>query len=154
MNNLTKGFLAGAAGGVVGAGFKLICEAIVPPRPPGREAPPVLLVSHLLEKYKGHPLPEANTLPTTQAIHWSFSVLAGGLYGALAESVPLVTTGGGSVFGALLWAGAHQAALPALDLSPSVPALPVSEQINESLTHSLYGIVVEQIRRTVRKRLE
>jgi len=65
------------------------------------------------------------------AIHWSFSTLTGGRYGALGEGLPLAGQGRGTAFGLAFWVVAHELALPA------------SEQLNEAVTCASYGIVID-----------
>jgi len=94
--NLLKGLIAGAAGGVVGAGVKLICEQIAPPRAPGREPPPGILVSNILQARRGHGLDHAGKQKSAMIIHWTFSTLSSAAYGAAAEFFPWVTAGYGT----------------------------------------------------------
>ena len=147
---LGKGLVAGAAGGLVGAGAKLICEAIVPPRAPGREPPPGILVSNILQARRGYGLDKEGKKKAALAVHWSFSTLASAAYGALAEFFPAVTVGYGTVYGWSLWAASHESVLPLLHLTPPLSQVPASEQINEFISHGIFGACVEATRRVVR----
>ncbi len=140
--NLIKGFVAGALAGLIGAGFKLVCEMIISPRPAGRESPPVIMIANM----RGEPMYEREKPFAIHGIHWSFAAVVSGLYGALAEYIPLVKAGRGAAYGFLLWFVGHELALPALELSPPAQELPASEQINESVTHTMFGMVVEAAR--------
>ena len=147
---LGKGLVAGAAGGLVGAGVKLICEAIAPPRAPGREPPPGILVSNILQSRRGYGLDKEGKKKAALAVHWSFSALASAAYGGLAEFFPSVTVGYGTVYGWALWAASHELALPLPHLTPPLSQVPASEQINEFISHGIFGASVEAMRRIVR----
>ncbi len=152
--NLLKGLIAGAAGGVVGAGVKLICEQIAPPRAPGREPPPGILVSNILQARRGYGLDHAGKQKSAMVIHWTFSILSSAAYGAAAEFFPWVTAGYGALYGWAVWAGTHESVLPLLKLTPPLSQVPASEQINEFISHGIFGVSVEATRRFVRKQLK
>ena len=56
----------------------------------------------------------------------------------------------GVPFGLAIWLGFHEVALPLLHATPPLPELPLSEQINECITHCAYGFSVERTRRSLR----
>lgn len=149
--DLLHGAFAGAAGGLAGGIVKMLCERFAPPRPEGREAPPAVMMDRLAVARSGEHLTEDEKQSVTLTIHYAFSVLASAGYGALAEFAPVITTGFGTGYGLAVWAGAHEYALPRLDLTPRLPELPVSEQVNEAVTHALFGSVVEGVRRAIRR---
>ena len=64
-----------------------------------------------------------------------------------------VTVGYGTVYGWALWAGSHESTLPLLHLTPPLSQVPASEQINEFVSHGIFGASVEATRRFVRKRI-
>ncbi len=138
------GILAGAIGGVFAGAVKLGCEVVVSPRGPGRLPPPDVLIS----KFTHEPAAHAASL----AIHFAFSTLAGALYGGLMESVAFVGLGMGTAYGLAVWIGFHEVLLPLLGLTPPVPQLPASEQIDEALTHGIWGWTIEVFRRDLRDR--
>ena len=51
----------------------------------------------------GHELQEREKKPAGAAVHYAFGTATGGLYGALAEVIPEVTTATGVPFGAAFW---------------------------------------------------
>src|ERR1700678_3383231 len=106
--SLFKGFLAGAIGGLVGAGAKAAAEAVYPPRTQGQIPPPAVLANRISDR----PLTEKEEEVSVRAIHWGFGALVGGIYGALAEYQPTITNRLGASFGLTLCGTRHPSALP------------------------------------------
>lgn len=145
--SLMKGFLAGAIGGLVGAAAKAAGEAVYPPRTLGQIPPPAVLVNRLSDR----PLSEEEEEASVRAIHWGFGALAGGVYGALAEYQPVVTGRLGATFGLTLCGITHASALPMMGLTESPTNQPAREHASELVTHAIYGVTTELVRRLVRK---
>jgi putative membrane protein len=137
--SLFKGFLAGAIGGLVGAAAKAAGEAVYPPRTQGQIPPPAVLVKE--EEV------------SVRAIHWGFGALVGGVYGALAEYQPAVTGRLGANFGLTLCGITHASALPMMGLTESPENQPAREHASELVTHAIYGVTTEVVRRLARKAL-
>ena len=85
------------------------------------------------------------------AVHYSFGTLTGGVYGALAELQPAVTRGVGAPFGAALWLGADEVAVPAFHLSEPPLEHPPSVHAKALAAHLVYGLTTETVRRMVRQ---
>jgi putative membrane protein len=83
-------------------------------------------------------------------VHYAFGAATGGLYGALAEVAPEVTTGAGLPFGAVFWAVADETAVPLLGLSKGPTEYPVSIHVYALASHLVYGVTAEATRRVVR----
>jgi putative membrane protein len=145
--SLTKGFVAGAVGGLVGAAAKAAGEAVYPPRTLGQIPAPAVLVNRMVD----HPLTEKQEEVSVQAIHWGFGALVGGVYGALAEYQPVVTRRLGANFGLTLCGIMHASALPMMGLTESPENQPVREHASELVTHAIYGVTTELVRRIARK---
>jgi hypothetical protein len=84
------------------------------------------------------------------AFHYAYGVSMGAVYGAAAEAAPVATAGAGMPYGALIWLGADEMAVPALGLSKS--SFEYSPSINAAAlaAHLVYGVVLESVRRSVR----
>jgi putative membrane protein len=147
--SLFKGFLAGAIGGLAGAAAKAAAEAAYPPRTQGQIPPPAVLVNRL----SAQPLSEEAEVASVRAIHWGFGALAGGVYGALAEYQPVVTGRLGLTFGLTLCGITHASALPMMGLTETPENQPVREHASEVVTHAIYGVTTEVVRRLARKAL-
>lgn len=148
-HSLIKGAVAGLVGGLIATGAKTVAERIYPPRTHGEPEPPDVAV----EKLGGDRLPSTNKKVETEALHWGFGALAGAAYGVIAEVYPQVTAKNGITFGMTLMAFAHEGALPALGLSAEPKDQQPREQRSEMVTHVVYGIVAETVRKIVRKAL-
>lgn len=83
-------------------------------------------------------------------VHYTFGALMGGVYGALAEELPVTTVGFGTGFGTALFAGADLVAVPALNLSGSSGDQPVSSLATPFAAHLVYGATTEAVRLLVR----
>lgn len=85
--------------------------------------------------------------------HYAMGVSAGAVYGALAEVLPEATAGFGLPFGAAVWAVADEGIVPALGLSKSPTAYPLSIHAYAFASHLVYGLTTEAVRRTLRDAL-
>ncbi len=83
-------------------------------------------------------------------VHYAFGGLMGGLYGGLAECSPAVRSGFGTAFAGALFVGADLVAVPALKLSGSSADAPVSSLATPLAAHLVYGMTTEAVRRIVR----
>jgi putative membrane protein len=146
---ILKGAVAGMVGGLAGAGAKVLAEKLFPPRVQGQTPPPVVLA----EQVAGHSLPESQKMAAMHTIHWGFGAAAGAAYGALAEIEPSVSTWKGAAFGIALNRLTHESILPRMGLAAHKDEQPTQERISEWVTHAIYGIFTDAVRRAVRERL-
>lgn len=84
-------------------------------------------------------------------VHYAFGTLTGALYGALAESIPVVTAGRGSGYASALFVFGDEIAVPALGLSGPISESPLSSHIFALCSHLVYGFALENVRRRVRQ---
>jgi len=98
-----------------------------------------------------HQLQESEKKAAGAAVHYAFGVASGGLYGALAEVVPQVTTAAGLPFGAAFWLIADEVSVPLLGLSKGPTEYPLSTHIYSLASHLVYGVSTELSRRAVRQ---
>jgi hypothetical protein len=87
------------------------------------------------------------------AAHYAMGVTSGGIYGAMAELVPVTTAGAGLPFGAAVWLVADEAVVPALGLSKAPTEYPFSTHAYAFTSHLVYGLTTELVRRVVRRAL-
>ncbi|HWG59966.1 MAG TPA: DUF1440 domain-containing protein [Candidatus Acidoferrales bacterium] len=84
-------------------------------------------------------------------VHYAFGTAVGGLYGAAAEFASPVKSLSGVPFGAVLFAGADELAVPAFKLSGPAKRYPASAHIYGLASHVVYGLTTELVRRLVRR---
>jgi uncharacterized protein DUF1440 len=101
----------------------------------------------------GHDVPEDSQHLAGNAVHFTVGALNGAMYGAMAEIWPHVVAGRGTLFGALLWASADEAALPALGLAAPPTRYPISSHAESLTTHLVYGLTTDTVRRLIRRAL-
>jgi putative membrane protein len=147
--SILKGALAGLVGGIVGSGAKAIAEKIYPPRVDGQMPPPVLVA----ERFAGHSLSEGQRHIATQGIHWAFGALAGAVYGAAVELEPKAGAWRGAAFGLALNKMTHESLLPKAGLVEPTARQSTQQRQSEWVTHAIYGITTDLVRRLVRKGL-
>lgn len=98
----------------------------------------------------GHELQKSEKKPAGAAVHYAFGTVTGGMYGALAEVAPQVTTGAGVPFGAAFWLLADEISVPLLGLSKGPTEYPVSTHAYALASHLVYGATAELSRRAIR----
>ncbi|HEX7227700.1 MAG TPA: DUF1440 domain-containing protein [Candidatus Binatia bacterium] len=84
-------------------------------------------------------------------VHYVFGVASGGLYGALAEVTPQVTTAAGVPFGAVFWLIADQISVPLFGLKEGPTEYPPSTHAYSLASHLVYGVTAELSRRALRQ---
>lgn len=147
--SIAKGLLAGMIGGVAGAGAKVLAEKIFPPRIEGQTPPPVVFAENVARRR----LPEEERQLALQGIHWIFGALAGAVYGGLVEVEPSLGAWRGAAFGITLNRITHESILPRLGLTAPPGRRPAQERISEWVTHAVYGVAADSVRRAVRRAL-
>lgn len=98
-----------------------------------------------------HELQESEKKPAGAVVHYAFGTATGGLYGALAEVSPQVTTAAGLPFGTAFWLIADEISVPLLKLSKGPTEYPVSTHVYALASHLVYGMTAEFSRRALRQ---
>lgn len=147
--SIVKGAVAGMIGGLAGAGAKMLTEKIFPPRAEGETPPPVALV----EQVTGRRLHDGQRDAAMHGIHWGFGAAAGAVYGAMVEMEPSLGAWKGAAFGVTLNKLTHESVLPKLGLAAPKNKQLAQERISEWVSHAVYGIFTDAVRRAVRKAL-
>ena len=88
------------------------------------------------------------------AVHYAFSAAMGALYGGLAEVMDVTTLGFGTAFGAALFVGADEIAVPALGLSDMPNEVQPAKHVYGLVSHLVYSAATEAVRRPLRKALD
>src|SRR4051812_11122650 len=88
------------------------------------------------------------------AVHYAFAAGMGAVYGALAEVMDMTTLGFGTAFGAAVFVGADEIAVPALGLSDMPSQYALSKHFYGLVSHLVYGAATETVRVPIRKALD
>ena len=113
----------------------------------------VKAASAISEGIFDHKLTKSEKKVAGPAVHYAFGTSVGGLYGAVAELAPEVTTGAGLPFGAAFWLVADEGAVPLLGLSKGPTEYPLSTHAYALASHFVYGLTAEVVRRAMRSAL-
>lgn len=163
-----KGIVAGLAGGLAGAyvmnqfqkGYSKASEALRSPRDGHKEerasdAPDATMVTadRLMRPILGRRLTREEQHRAAPIVHYAFASVVGSAYGAAAEYAPALRKVAGVPFGAALFVGADEIAVPALKLSRSPREHPISTHVYGLSSHIVYGLTTEMVRRGVRAAL-
>ncbi len=93
------------------------------------------------------PSQKAKAAPVTEYV---FGIVCGGVYGMIAEYVPLATAGFGTTYGAVLFTGASEVVLPALGMVPLPQDRTPVQHLGGLSGNIVYGAVTEGVRRLLR----
>ncbi len=173
-NDVLKGLAAGLIGGLVASWTMTQFQALVTKvseddekarskkssgqgkkegESEGQDDATVKAATAISENVFDHKLTKSEKKIAGPAVHYTFGTLTGGIYGAAAEMLPLVSMGAGLPFGAIFWLTADEAAVPALGLSKSPTEYPLSTHAYALASHFVYGLTTDLVRRAVRQAL-
>lgn len=142
-----KTILIGLAAGLLATGVKTLCEIISPPRGPHVPSPLGNAIDAVSANLTGQRVSEGTMHLAEPTVHFLFGMGAGGVYALLADKIPLVRAGYGTLFGFSFWLLAHEIALPLMGLSPTPAQMTFWEQGNELISHLVFGAALEFFRR-------
>ncbi len=97
-----------------------------------------------------HELAKSERKPAGEAVHYAMGATSGAIYGVMSELVPSVAVGAGLPFGAAVWLISDDVAVPALGLSKSPTEYPLSTHAYALVSHFVYGLTTDIVRRAVR----
>jgi putative membrane protein len=100
------------------------------------------------------PLGAGRGAAAAQSLHYAFGTGVGAVYGALAEADPRVTLLGGILFGLGVWAAADEISTAVSGLAPAPTERPPLAHAYSVLSHVVYGVTTEGIRRGGRALLQ
>lgn len=109
------------------------------------------IVARMIASATGNELAPEQRKQAGNAVHYTFGTLMGIVYGMTAELLPEVTAGGGTAFGTVLFLGADELAVPALQLAPPPTESAPTDHLQHWAAHVVYGGAVELVRSLVRR---
>jgi putative membrane protein len=95
-----------------------------------------------------HELTEDEKKWAGPAVHYGFGMTLGAVYGSLAVCTP-VQVGAGTGYGAAVWAGADEIAVPLFGLSGPPDETPLSGHVKALASHLVFGLVTHFTRKLV-----
>jgi uncharacterized membrane protein YagU involved in acid resistance len=95
-----------------------------------------------------HQLTEDEKKWAGPAVHYGFGTALGALYGGLACYTP-IETGAGTGYGAGVWMGADEVAVPLFGLSGPPNETPLSGHMEALASHLVFGLVTHAVRKIV-----
>lgn len=147
------GIITGLISGMVKSGS----EGFMPPRTPGRVAPPMQMLENfgmsktemqqMFYTYSEHIVHYAG-----MGVHYLMSIGTAMVYCWLAEITPVVKLWMGMAFGIVVALFFHGFILPLMGLSPWISALPTDEIYSEIVGTLLWAVTIEVFRRDLRNR--
>jgi putative membrane protein len=165
--NILKGALAGAVGGLVASWtmnqFQKVWSAAEKEITGGKqgqngsqksnqnaEDATMKTADRISQALQGRHLTKDEKKKAGPVLHYTFGAIMGAVYGASVEVNRAANALAGIPFGAILFAGADEVALPALGLSDKPAAYPLSQHLYGLVSHAVYGVTTETVRRIVR----
>jgi hypothetical protein len=97
----------------------------------------------------GAPVPEPHREQAGELVHYLTGAALGALYGLSARSIPSVTAGYGTAYGAAANLLLNEALLPALGFSPPPARTPPVKHLYAAATHLVFGLALEASRRVI-----
>jgi hypothetical protein len=152
--NISKGVLAGIAGGLLAAFVMDRFQALASKAGAGGtqdkgEQATVKAASAISEHALKRPLSDEEKKAAGPVMHYLMGGLSGGLYGAVASIAPGAKAGAGTLFGAALWLLADEFAVPALGLSKKPTEVEPGKQAMALASHLVYGLATYAARRAL-----
>jgi putative membrane protein len=167
-----KGIVAGVAGGLAGTiamtqfqnAWTQAAKALQtkkesdngPEKEQGEDA--TMKAAGKLASIAGHPLSHEEKKKVSPVVHCGFGTAIGAVYGLAHEFAPrpakrLNPLLSGTGYGSLVFLSADEIAVPALGLSQSPDKTPLSSHLYAWVSHLVYGMTLEMVRKSVRERL-
>jgi putative membrane protein len=168
--SILRGGLAGALGGALGTVVLNVFQTAslegtrAAEKGLGRDTTTARQQEQLLGTFKNAHMQAAGdvaavagvTLHTEQkekaapVVEFAFGIGCAAVYGALAEYLPFLTAGYGSLYGGSLFVGAAEAVLPALHYVPPVTGRTAVQHAGGLSGNIVYGVCTEAVRRWMR----
>lgn len=158
-----KGIAAGVIGGLA-AGYAMskfeeiyskASKAVTGKEPRAGEGegedPTIKTADKLSRAFAGLGLARSEKKKASGIVHYAFAAVLGGAYGGAAEVAPAVKKMCGVPFGATVFVGSEDVALPMLKLSKKPWEYPIPRHLSLFAAHCVYGLTVELVRRGIRR---
>ena len=154
-NQLYKGLIAGAVGGLAGSWlmtrfqslFAHVLQGKTDPHQGEGEDATVKTAEKISSAVLHRQLSEGAKKKAGPIVHYTYGAAIGALYGGLAQKDERTELGFGSAYGAAAWALGDEVAVPALGLGKKPAETPLSQHVQTLAAHVVYGMTLEGVRR-------
>ena len=154
-NCIVKSVVAGTAGGLIAAfamnQFQALLSTVSGQQESNSEDEDatVKTAKAISQTFFSHELTDDEKKWAAPAVHYGLGASLGAVYGALAETVPVTTTGAGTLYGTAVWIGADEIAVPAFGLSKGPSETPLSSHASALASHLVFGLVTGLTRKLI-----
>ena len=160
--DVVKGAVAGLIGGLVASfvmtEFQILLSALSEEEKKSKkkkeEPANVKAAAEISKAVFDHRLKKNEKEPAGEAMHYAMGAASGLIYGIASEIVPMTTVGLGIPFGAAVWLVADDVVVPALGLAKPATEYPLSTHAYALVSHLVYGLTTDLVRRAVRDLLD
>jgi uncharacterized membrane protein YagU involved in acid resistance len=167
-HRLLKGLLAGAIGGLVASwtmnqfqfGLQKLEQswkksAHQPPQPEQKQSDAdedatMKTADRLFLLVNNRHLSKEEKRTAGPVVHYMYGTVLGGIYGLLAEFVPVSKVGFGTGYASAAWFFGDEIAVPVMGLAGSPWDYPLSSHAKALASHVVYGATTEAVRKAVR----
>ncbi len=124
------------------------------PKKKKEEPANVKAAEEISEAVFDHKLTKSEKESAGEAVHYAMGATSGLIYGIASEIAPITTVGLGLPFGAAVWLVADDVVVPALGLAKPATEYPLSTHAYALVSHLVYGLTTDIVRRAVRDLLD
>jgi hypothetical protein len=147
--DVAVGIAAGLVGTLAMKGFQSVWVNVTESAPKGRAAEEA--ANAVSEAISGKPVRHGAMKAAIDAVCYGAGAIMGGTYGLVAGLFPLVTIGGGALYGGILWLAADGVANPALGLAPPPTKTSAQEHGYGLASYLVFAVALDLTRRTLNR---
>ncbi len=147
--NIARGIISGFLGGLAGTLVKSTAEKFLEVRKIDEEEAQMTVIDDLSEKITGSQLSGVSENIAEQFAEIPLGASVGAAYGYGKKDDDDINLFDGVILGATTWASTHETSLPLAGLEKSPEDVPMKTQLQELLSHVLFGVTTEIVRGAV-----
>ena len=144
------GLVAGLVASFAMSQFQKIWGATMSEQGSGGDSATVKAANRASRTTTGRSVEKERKKEAGEAVHYATGAAIGLAYGAAAELRPEVTIGRGTGFGVAVFAVLDEAAVPTMGLSDPPWKTPIETHVYGFVSHLVFGLVIETVRRGIR----
>ena len=114
----------------------------------------IKMASAITEIIFDHKLTKKEKKVAGPVVHYMFAAVMGAIYGTAVAAFPSSKAGFGTAFGTGLFIGADEIAVPALGMADGPGGVPLSKHFYGWVSHLVYGVSTEAVRRPLHAALD